>query len=243
MLLDIAGGVAFTVNGSTLIHPAGNVYVMFKVPAVTPVTTPEVELTVALALLALHVPPLVELVSVLVDPTHTFGVPAIAAGVGLTVNGVVTKQPVGKVNVMFNVPAATPVTIPVPEPTVANEALLLLHVLLPEPFVKVVVNPTHTFGVPLLAEGVGFTVDETVLMHPVAMVYVQTHTPFDTPVAIPVVAPIVAIPVLLLLQVPPPVALAKVVVEPVHKVGVPVIAAGLALMVTTAVIMQPVGNV
>ena len=138
---------------------------------------------------------------------------------------------------------STPVTIPVPEPTVASEALLLLHVLLPEPLVNVVVNPTHTFGVPPIAVGVGFTVDVTVLIHPVAIVYVQTHTPFDTPVAIPVAAPIVAIPVLLLLQVPPPVALAKVVVEPVHNVGVPVIAAGLGLMVTTAVIIQPVGNV
>lgn len=143
---------------------------MFKVPAETPVTTPEVELTVALALLALHVPPLVELVSVLVKPTHTFGVPALAAGVGLTVNGMITKQPVGRVKEIFSAPAATPVTIPVPEPTVASEALLLLHVLLPEPLVNVVVNPTHTFGVPPIVAGRGLIVAITVAKQPVGKV-------------------------------------------------------------------------
>lgn len=166
----LAGGVALTVNAITLVQPAGKVYVTDKVPAVTPVTKPEVGLIVAFAVLTLHVPPLAELVSALVAPSHTFGVPTIAAGVGLTVNGIVTKQPVGNVKEIFKEPAATPVTIPVPEPTVASEALLLLHVLLPEPFVKVVVNPTHTFGVPPITAGKGFTVAVTVVKQPVGNV-------------------------------------------------------------------------
>lgn len=61
---------------------------MLVVPAVTPVTTP-VEPTVALALLALQVPPVVASVSVMVADTHTedepFTVPALADGVTVTI--------------------------------------------------------------------------------------------------------------------------------------------------------------
>jgi hypothetical protein len=61
--------------------------------------------------------------------------------------------------------------------------------------------------------------------------------PAATPLTIPVAEPIVAIEVLLLLQVPPEVALFNVVVLPVHTVAVPVMvpADGVLLTVTTAV--------
>ena len=45
-------------------------------------------------LLLLHTPPLVASVSVVAKPTHTFVVPPIAAGFGLTVKLVIAIQPV-----------------------------------------------------------------------------------------------------------------------------------------------------
>ncbi len=62
------------------------------------------------------------------------------------------------------------------------------------------------------------------------------------PVTMPVVDPTVAMPVLLLLQVPPP-ASDNVVVKPEQTLSVPSIVVGNGLTVTTAVIIQPVGKV
>ena len=59
------------------------------------------------------------------------------------------------------------------------------------------------------------------------------------PVTIPSVAPIVATPVLLLLHVPPLVALASVVVAPAHTLVVPVMAVARELTVTVVVAEQP----
>ena len=58
---------------------------------------------------------------------------------------------------MVEVPTATPVTIPVVDPTVAVPVALLLHVPVLAS-VNVVVNPTHTDRVPLITPGNGFTV-------------------------------------------------------------------------------------
>ena len=60
----------------------------------TPVTTPDVELTVAVPLVVLHVPPTVASASGIVAPTHTTDGPVIEAGSGLTVTGKVVLQPV-----------------------------------------------------------------------------------------------------------------------------------------------------
>jgi hypothetical protein len=49
--------------------------------------------------------------------------------------------------------------------------------------------------------------------------------------------------VLLLLQAPPVDDVATAIVDPVHTLVLPVIDAGTVLMVTTAVLKQPVGNV
>lgn len=53
-------------------------------------------------------------------------------------------------------------------------------------------------------------------------VYVMTAAPAVTPVTIPVLEPTVATPLLPLLQVPPTVALLKVVVLPTQAIAVPV---------------------
>lgn len=67
--------------------------------------------------------------------------------------------------------------------------------------------------------------------------------PAPTPVTIPVDAPTVAIDVLLLVQLPTPPGLDKVVVAPVHTVIVPVFAAGEPFTANVPVILQVVGNV
>ena len=70
---------------------------------------------------------------------------------------------------MVDVPAVTPVTIPDPEPTVAL-ALLLLHVPVPVASLSVVVRPTQTFMVPVIAAGNGLIVTTVVLIQPVGKV-------------------------------------------------------------------------
>ena len=68
---------------------------MVTTPSVMPVTVPAEDPIVATAvLLLLHTPPLVAFVRVVVNPTHTFVVPPIAAGFGLTVKLVTAIQPV-----------------------------------------------------------------------------------------------------------------------------------------------------
>lgn len=63
---------------------------MTGTPAVTPVTTPDTEPTVASAtLLLLHEPPDVLFARAVVSPTHTLSVPVIGTGIGLTVIEVV----------------------------------------------------------------------------------------------------------------------------------------------------------
>ena len=111
---------------------------------------------------------------------------------------------------------------------------------------NVVVDPVHTLSVPSIAVGNGFTVNIAVAIQPVPVVYVivavlvVATTP---PVTMPVVDPTLAIPVALLLQIPPPAASVKVVVNPEQTASVPSIAVGNGFTVTTAVMMQPVGNV
>ena len=90
-------GVMLTVNGIAIPQPAADVYEMFRVPLAIPATTPVVFTVPSAVLLLLQVPPVVASVSVVVDPAHTLLVPAIAAGVALTVTGVLIKQPVGSV--------------------------------------------------------------------------------------------------------------------------------------------------
>ena len=71
---------------------------------------------------------------------------------------------------MVAVPAVTPVTVPVAEPTVALEVLLLLHVPLPVASVNVVVSPIHTAPVPVIPEGTELTVIVVAAVQPAPLV-------------------------------------------------------------------------
>ncbi len=139
-----------------------------------PVSTPEVGCTVAtLVVLLDQVPPVVELVSVVVAPWHTMAVPDIPAGDALTVTFFVTDPmqpaPVVTVYVIVAVPAPVPVTTP-DVPTVATGVLLLLHVPPDVASESVMADPVQTFPGPDMAamEGRAFTVTTAVAVaeHP-----------------------------------------------------------------------------
>lgn len=82
----------------------------------------------------------------------------IAVGAGLTVTILVALHPADDVYVIDVVPADTPVTIPVPEPTVAIAVFTLLHVPPVVVVLNVAVAPTHITVVPLIDAGSGLTV-------------------------------------------------------------------------------------
>lgn len=93
----IGPGNAFTVTVSDLLQPDVLVHIMFAVPAVMPVTTP-VAFTVATAILLLvQLTPVLVVLNVVVRPTHSDGLPLIAAGNALTVTVVVLIQPAEEV--------------------------------------------------------------------------------------------------------------------------------------------------
>ena len=91
----MAPGRGFIVILFVALQPP-TVYEIVAVPAVTPVTMPEEEPTVALVLLLLQVPPAVASVSVIVAPSQTEELPEIDGGVGftVTVTVVVFVQPI-----------------------------------------------------------------------------------------------------------------------------------------------------
>ena len=124
------------------------------VPDVTPVTTPEVDDMVAIAELpGLHVPPVVASLSVVIRPAQALAVPVILAGATLTVIALVAVHPEEIVYTRLNVPVATPVTIPVEEPTVAFVVLLLDHVPPEAVSVKAIVVPTQAIAEPEIEDG------------------------------------------------------------------------------------------
>jgi hypothetical protein len=86
LLPVIAAGAAFTVIVFTVVQPGVVRYVMFVVPAATPVIRPVAALAVAFAvLLLLHAPPVRAFDYVIVRPAQTTSSPVLAPGVGLTV--------------------------------------------------------------------------------------------------------------------------------------------------------------
>ena len=142
---------------------------------------------------------------------------------------------------MVDVPTVTPVNIPLDEPMIATEVLLLLQVPGPAPSLWVVDPPTHTPGVPVIGD-IGFTVTVADVKHPPGIVYDISVVPAARPVTIPDELPIVATPVLPLTHTPPPEALLSVVVFPWHTFIVPVI--GLRKLITTDVVAtHPAGVV
>ena len=129
------------------------------VPPLTAATAPVADPTVAMAvLLLIQVPPVVLFVSVVEAPSQRTNVPAIAAGLELTVATVVRLHPVASVYVMFDVPAATPVSVPLEEPIVATATSLLLHVPPEGVALNVVVIPIQVNDVPPITDGRALTV-------------------------------------------------------------------------------------
>jgi len=133
--------------------------VITGLPPATPVTIPELEPTVASAVLLLvHVPPVVASLNVVVANGQRTIVPVIAAGSGLTVSVVVVKHPVGAVYVIITVvPPVTPVTIPDDEPTVALAVLLLVHVPPAGVDVSVILAPGQAIDGPAIGVGGAFS--------------------------------------------------------------------------------------
>jgi hypothetical protein len=163
----IVVGVLFTVAVLVEIQPVGSVYVITGLPGATPVTTPvKVPAVACSVLLLLQLPPDGVDPNVVDVPVHTTAVPLIADGNGFTVIIIVVKQPVPKVYVMIGVPADTPVTAG-PE-TVAIARSLLVHVPPAGVELSVVVKPTHTLRVPVIVDGLVFTVTTVVVRQPVA---------------------------------------------------------------------------
>jgi hypothetical protein len=134
------------------------------------------------------------------------------------------------------------VTKPVARPMVAIVVVLLVQVPLVVTSTSKVVDPEQTATAPEINEGDEFIVTGVLLEQPVSTVYVIVSIPGVTPLITPVPAGTVAIPVLLLLHVPPVVPSIKVAVEPVHATLVPLMTDGSALTVTIVVMRQLVGN-
>ena len=67
---------------------------------------------------------------------------------------------------MVAVPPAMPVTMPLPEPTMATAALLLLHVPTPDASLSVIVEVAHSGSLPLIAPEAVVTVTTVVAAQP-----------------------------------------------------------------------------
>lgn len=91
----IAVGDGTTVTVVLAVHPAIS-YTQVKIPPVMPVTIPEEDPIVAVAVeLPLHVPPTIASYNVNVWPVHTCPLPTIGFGSGLTVMTLVAAHPAG----------------------------------------------------------------------------------------------------------------------------------------------------
>jgi hypothetical protein len=139
-------------------------------------------------------------------------------------------------------PGETAVTIPVSEPTVAIEVLLLLQVPPGVILLKFAVVPTQADKGPVIRAGSGFTVITAVAMQPEESIYVITVVPAETPVTTPVEGPTVATAVFELLHTPVPGAV-KVIVDPTQTLPGPEIGPAPMLTVTVTETEQPEGSV
>ena len=102
----------------------------------------------------------------MVCPWHTVVVAAAVATSGFTETARLRTQPVGRVYIIFKVGAlATPVTMPVPVPTVASPLLELLQAPPERLLLKVMVCPTQTVVGPVTG-AVGFTVIDLEVTQP-----------------------------------------------------------------------------
>ena len=125
-------------------------------------------------------------------------------------------------------------------PIVATDGLLMLQLPPLSELVNSVVLPTHTFGIPPIADGSGFTVSLKLAMQPRAVVYFMVAIPAETPDTSPDEGSTVATEGAVLLHEPPGVASFNVVVLPAHIAPVPVIGES-GLTVKVVVAKQPAG--
>jgi len=122
----------------------------------------------------------------------------------------------------------------------ATAVLLLLHVPPETVLLKIETAPMHIAAFPVIGATVT-TVIGIVLKQPVGSVYVMTAVPAVTGVTDPVVAFTTATPGdVVLLQLPPVVALLNATGTPTHVDEVPVIAGGSGTTVSVLVILQPI---
>ena len=167
---------------------------MVAVPALTPVTVPSVPTVAIAVLLLLHETPPTASLRVIVDPAQTDVLPEIGPGVTSTVTLPVAVQPDGMMYVMASMPVLTPVTVPVTDPIVAINTLLLLQIPPVTVSVSVVLFPSHSSAPATLASAMvtrkfcGQAVFENVI----------SAVPDEMPVMIPETEPTVATAVLLL---------------------------------------------
>lgn len=138
------------------------------------------------------------------------------------------------------VPGTLPVTTP-PPVIVALLGELLVHAPPGEALLSTIVPPlAHTPDGPDIDEGSRLTVTDFTEEQPVAVsVYDILVTPRATPVTTPVADPTVASDGMLLLQVPPAVALVIGVVAPVQAFEEPTIAAGGGFTVIEVIADEP----
>ena len=111
---------------------------------------------------------------------------------------------------------------------------------------SVAVCDWHNANVPVIAPGVGSTVNVMVVKQPDGNVYVIVAVPgagvAETPVTIPVPIPMLAIVGSLLVHVPPAVGCVRVVVRPSQTDVAPPMGAGAAVTVATTVLVHPALN-
>src|ERR1043165_9097518 len=140
---------------------------MLRRPAAPPVTSPEVDTTVAMPVEPeVHEPEGVASLRGVVDPEQTKVVPLMAAGAALTVTVLVALHPDEDVYVTVARPDVTPATIPEAEPMVTL-LLAVLHVPPGEASDNVVLAPVQTMAVPVITGGRAFTVIGKVTVQPV----------------------------------------------------------------------------
>jgi hypothetical protein len=130
------------------------------------------------------------------------------------------------------VPASIPLTRP--ELTDALDGLLLLQVPPAVASLRLVVPPSHTVAVPLIAVA-GSTVTIAVAIQPPKVVYDISEVPPVIPVTTPLTEPTVATAGVWLTQVPPRARSLRVIVDPWHTGAEPVMADNEFTVTTTVV--------
>lgn len=142
------------------------VYEMIEVPADTPLTIPETEPIVAIAVLVEdQIPPKAKLPRVMVAEAHKDEAPVIAPALGngfieIVFVAVAVPQTLVTEYITVSIPAVTPVTIPVLP--IEASALLILHVPPIIASVIVVVELTHNVDAPLTIPALGNGLTATV---------------------------------------------------------------------------------